>query len=104
MKHPRPSRSFRRLGVAYLLAMLYLMLFTVLGIALAAASTLSVQMANNDRCAADAQAAAESGLEFVRYQLGQIVIPRHTADANLVAVIAEALGRQLDGSPNMNGK
>ena len=71
-------------GVAYVLAMLYMLLFTVLGIGFyATASTISVQIAKNDRSAADAQAAAESGMEFVRYQLGQLRIPTDTSDANL---------------------
>jgi hypothetical protein len=84
--------------------MLYLMLFTVLAIGLAAASTLSVHLANTERCAADAPAAAASGFEFVRYQLGHIKIPADAAEKNLLPEIADGLAAQLDGSPTLNGK
>jgi len=96
-------RSSRRTGVAYVLAMLYVLLFTVLSIGFFAASTLSMQIARNDRSAADAQSAAESGMQFARQQLGRIDIPESIAERDLLRHIAEQLGQSLNATGNMKG-
>jgi hypothetical protein len=93
----------RREGIAYVLAMFYLLLFTVLSIGFYAASTMSVQIARNDRWAADAQSAAESGMEFVRDQLGRLTITSGTTDDHLLPEIALQFGSSLNGSATMNG-
>ena len=90
-------------GVAYVLAMLYLLLFSVLAIGFFAACTMSTQLSRNDRLAAEAQAAAESGVEFVRYQLGQVTLGAQSPDTRIIDAIADELGRQMNGTPNMRG-
>ncbi|QOV90114.1 pilus assembly PilX N-terminal domain-containing protein [Humisphaera borealis] len=96
--------SNRRRGVASMLAMLFLILFSVLAIGFYASSNMSAQVARNERVSADAQLAAESGLAFMRYQLGQVDIPVSTTnDAMFPAVTAE-LAKLLDGTTNMGGK
>jgi hypothetical protein len=101
----RLSRQPRR-AFAAVMAMLYLSLFTVLAIGFYAAAAVSLQIAGNDQAAFDAQAAAESGLQFVKYQLGRIELPACADDESSdddLSVIASLLAKQLDGSPNMNG-
>jgi Tfp pilus assembly protein PilX len=104
MHHSPPRQRTLRPGVAYVLAMLYLMLFAVLAIGFCSASTMSVQISRDDRHAADAQAAAESGMQLVRYQLSQISIPAETEPQYLLPAVVEALGRRLNGSAILNGR
>lgn len=84
--------------------MLYVLLFTVLSIGFFAASTMSVQIARNDQAAAEAQAAAESGMQFCRYQLGKIDVPGAAVDHQLLRNLADALTPSLNGTPNMRGR
>jgi hypothetical protein len=99
-----PSQPRPRRGVASLLAMLFLVLFSVLAIGFYASATMSAQIPKNERSAADAQLAAEGGLQFMRYQLGSVDIPTNTANANLLPAVTAELGRLLNGSSNMGGQ
>jgi hypothetical protein len=85
------------------LAMLFLILFSVLAVGFYASSNMSAQVSRNERVAADAQLAAESGLAFMRYQLGEIDIPIATANENLFPLVTSQLASQLNGTSNMNG-
>lgn len=98
--HPVPTR---RRGVASMLAMLFLILFSVLAIGFYATSNTSAQVARNERVASDAQYAAESGLAFMRYQLGSIDIVAATQHEHLMPAVTAELGRLLDGTTNMGG-
>ena len=100
---PCRRRPVYRPGFAAVMAMLYLMLFSVLAVGFFAASTLSVEIACNDRSAADAQSAAESGLQFVHYRLGKLALAPDLSDADTLALLATLLGDQLDASANMKG-
>src|SRR3954467_5126750 len=93
----------RRRGIASVLAMLYMVLFAVLAIGFYAGTTLSAQVSRNERTIADAQLSAESGLQFMRYQLGSMDITTSTLQANLVPNVAADLGRLRDGTQNMGG-
>ena len=104
MQHLINRRSIRGRGIAYVMVMLYLMLFSVLAIGFCAASNMSVQIAKNDRAVAESLAAADSGMQFARLQLGKISVPANISDIDLPGVLAEQLGRQLDGTPNMAGQ
>jgi hypothetical protein len=97
-------RSNGNHGIAYVMVMLYLMLFSVLAVGFCAASNMSMQIARNDRSVAESLAAADSGMQFARLHLGKVSISADVLDADLPGVLAEQLGRQLDGSPNMQGQ
>lgn len=97
------QRMPRRHGIVSVIAMMYLMLFTVLAVGFYAASTMSVQISKNDRAVEQAQLASESGLQFVRYQLGNIVLDPSVTNDQLLSAVATALGSQLNGTRNMNG-
>lgn len=93
----------RRRGIASVLAMLFLILFSVLAIGFYASSTLSAQVSRNEKVAAEAQLAAESGLQFMRYQLGCVDIATNTANSSLLPAVSTELGRLLNGTSNMGG-
>ena len=86
-----------------MLAMLFLILFSVLAIGFYASSNMSAQVARNERVASDAQLAAESGLAFMRYQLGELDIPLATANDSLFPIVTSELAGQLNGTTNMSG-
>src|SRR5690242_11833607 len=100
-RHPR--RTIRRRGMASMLAMLFLILFSVLAVGFYASANMSAQVARNEGVAADSQLAAESGLAFMRYQLGAIDIPVSTPNENLLTTVKGQLATLLDGTANMGG-
>lgn len=97
------SPSRKRRGIASVLAMLYLTLFSVLAIGFYAGTTLSGQIARNEKNMSDAQLAAETGLQFIRYQLGQLDFTTAPSDSALLSSVAVQLGTMMNGSPNMGG-
>lgn len=91
----------RRRGLASVLAMLFLVLFSTLAVGFYAATTLSAQVAKNERRLTTAQSAAESGMEFMRYQLGIITVPPGTPSNLLLTTVYGLLGTNLNGTYNM---
>jgi Tfp pilus assembly protein PilX len=85
------------------MAMLYLVLFTTLALGFYSATTMSVQVAKNERSLTVSQFAAESGLQFARYQLGTVVIPTNTPTNLLLTSVYATLAANLNGTSNMNG-
>ena len=85
------------------LALLYLMLLAMLAVGFAAATTISVQIARNERNLHLARSAGDSGMRFIRYQLGSIILPAGTNSSNLLANVASKLGQNLNGTTNMGG-
>src|SRR5687768_12637590 len=100
---PRLSRARSRRGTTAVLAMMYLILFSTLALGFYAAVNTSAQIAGNDRKTTGARVAAESGMQFMRYQLGTLGIPPRTDPLNLFNTTFERLSLKLNGSPNMNG-
>ncbi len=91
----------RRRGLASVLAMLFLVLFSTLAVGFYAATTLSAQVAKNERSLTTAQSAAESGMEFMRYQLGIITVPPGTPSNQLLTTVYGLLSTNLNGTYNM---
>lgn len=100
LSRQRYPRSSRDLGFSSVLAMLFLVLFSTLAVGFFVSSTMSAQIARNDKSLSLAQAAADAGMQFVRYQFDQMVIPPNPA--NLLFSAATALNSQIGGSANMN--
>ena len=69
------ASASRRRGLASLMAMLYLVVFAALALGFYAQTNMSVQVSNNERRSKESLAAAEAGLQFIRYQLSRITIP-----------------------------
>ena len=98
---PRPFRTPSRRGVASVLAMLYLVLFSILAVGFYAGTTTAVQVVGNERRVALAQVAAESGMDFIRYHLAQITIPHGVHQADLFPTIYAALQNSLENTGNI---
>src|SRR3954451_5423809 len=96
-------RSRRRAGIASVLAMLYLILFAVMAVGFYAATSMAGQISRNEKRLTDAQLASESGLQFIRYQLGQVDITTGTLQADLLHKVCAELGRLMNSTGNMGG-
>ena len=95
----------RRAGITSVLAMLFLVLFTTMAVGFYAATNTQTQIVNNDERAARAQLAAESGMDFMRYQLGRVYIPPEPLPPDQVIVeLHSDLKELLDGTTNMGGQ
>jgi len=104
--HRRKAKSHRgssRAGIASLLAMLFLVLIATLAVGLIAATEMSAQIAANQRRLDLARSAADSGMSFIRYQLGAMNLPAGTNSSNLLSNVATQLGVTLNGTANMGG-
>src|SRR5688500_14230275 len=101
--HAAGRASRRRHGSSAMLAMLYLVLFSTLAVGFFAAFTLATQTSYNDREARRALAAAESGMEFVRYQLWGLDITYSSSTADLFDRVEKELATKLNGSMNLGG-
>ena len=73
-KGRRTGQGNRR-GIASVLAMLYMVLFSALALGFYAQVSLSAQVSRNEGRGAAAQASAESAFQFTRYQLSRVDIP-----------------------------
>jgi hypothetical protein len=103
MKRTMPCTRARR-GVTAMLAMLYLVLFATMAVGFYTATNTAMQVASNDQRIARALLAAESGMEFMRYQLGLVNVPPGTTEAQLWTNLTNALRAQLDGTANIGNK
>lgn len=88
-------------GVTAVLAMLYLVLFATLALGFYAAVTTQVEIAGNDVRGMRAQLAAESGTDFMRYQLGKVALPSGTTQGQILTTVASQLATLLNGTSNM---
>ncbi len=99
---PAADRRATR-GVTSVLAMLYLVLFSTLAIGFFAATTSQTQIVNNDANIVHASAAAETGMDFMRYYLAQVVVPPLTSLDDLMAEVHGDLSTMLNPTANMRG-
>jgi Tfp pilus assembly protein PilX len=97
------QRRLRR-GVAALISLVFIALLSVLALGIYSSSNLSIQVVANEKQVRVAQLAAESGMEFVRYQLASISIPYNTPQNQLFAAVADDLKTQLNGSQTLSGQ
>lgn len=102
--HSSPSAARHRSGVATVLAMLYIVLFALLAVGFYASSNTNAQVSTNEQRRYKALGAAESGMDFMRYQLFQVAIPPTTADNAILTEVQKDLAAQLNGTANMGAK
>jgi hypothetical protein len=100
----RPQKTVRRRGVTAVLAMLYLVIFSALALGFYAQTNLSTQISGGERKQAEAQLAAESGLQFIRYQLSCVNIPPSLSASAGFKELSLQLADRLNGSANMGTK
>jgi hypothetical protein len=97
-------RAARHRGVATVLAMMYIVLFALLAVGFYATSNTNAQVSTNEQRRYKALGAAESGMDFMRFQLYQTSILPATTEANVLVEIHKDLSAQLNGTPNMGAK
>lgn len=99
----RPPAAARR-GLTAVLAMVYLVLFSALAVGFFAAVSTATQVVYNDQAVTRASFAAESGMEFMRYQLGQLMIPHGTQLSELFPTFYSQLSANINGTANLSGQ
>lgn len=85
------------------LAMLFLVLFSALALGFYGATTTSAQVASADDRIARAHLAAESGMDYMRYQLSNVSIDPLTQPKDVFDALYVELQNQINGTGNMNG-
>jgi len=98
------ARPGRRRAVTSMLAMLYLVLFAMLAVGFYASTNTAGQVSMNEQRRYRALGAAESGMDFARYQLFQVSIPPTTTADQVITQIYNDLAVQLNGTPNLGAK
>jgi hypothetical protein len=83
--------------------MLFLVLFSTLALGFYSAVNTSAIVSENDHRGVTAAMSAESGMEFVRYQMSQLDIPHGTAQAQIFSKVYDQLATLLNGTSNLKG-
>src|SRR3954469_8466988 len=91
-------RSRPRRGITSMLAMLYLVLFATLAVGFYASTGTSAQVSTNEQRRYRALGAAESGMDFIRYQLYQTSVLPATPNDQVLNEIYKDLAAQLNGT------
>jgi len=104
MTRTRMTNPPRNVGTAHVLALVFLVLLSVLTVALASGAMLNLLAGDNHRRAMEAQLAAESGLAFILDQIGYIRLDPETTQETMAQNLAEALGERLNGTDNLDGQ
>lgn len=81
MKCSRKAARWRRRGFALLVSLIFVLVFSALGISMATVSGTNSQVADNLCKANRARASAESGLEIMRYWLSNVSISGNTPES-----------------------
>lgn len=85
----------RQRGATLVFCLVFLAIFSALGVALTALSGTSLQVATNHSKVNVAFSAAESGLEVMRYWINRFVMPKTTPPADYFSTIVAALQADL---------
>jgi hypothetical protein len=91
----------KRRGITAVLAMLFLVLFASLAIGFYAATNTSVIVAHNENSTAKSLLAAETGMDFVRFELSRISIPPNTPSEEVFTHVANHLKQHLESTRNL---
>jgi Tfp pilus assembly protein PilX len=91
----------RRTGITSVIAMLYLTLFSMLAIGFYGSVTTQVQVSYNDMNINAAQAAAESGMQFIRFQLSALNVAHNTPSDQLFNQVYIQLATAMNGTGNL---
>ena len=83
------------------IAMFYLAIFSMLAVGFYSSVTTQVQLSYNDMNINAAQAAAESGMQYVRYQLSSLSLSPATPNNQLVNTIYSQLGVAMNSTGNL---
>ncbi|HEV8606022.1 MAG TPA: hypothetical protein VGQ99_11675 [Tepidisphaeraceae bacterium] len=98
-----PRISHRR-GVTSMLAMMYLVLFATLAVGFYASTNTSAIVSSNEQHRSNSLMAAESGMEYTRFQLAGVRVPATKADSLVFTEIYNDLATLMNGTANLTGK
>jgi hypothetical protein len=93
-----------RRGMMSVVAMLYLILFSVMAVGFYATVGVTTQTAYNDIAITQAQYAAETGVEFARHQLGRVSISPTATGSTVTNELYSDLQTLLNNTANLGGK
>src|SRR4051812_7936208 len=99
----RPTTAPRRRGVAALMAMLFMVVFSALALGFYATVNMSAQVSANERNASEAMATAESAIAFIKYHLNCLDVPDTIPADNQFEEADMQLSGNLDHTDNLNG-
>src|SRR4051812_15277742 len=99
----RPTTAPRRRGMAALMAMLFMVVFSALALGFYAAVNTSAQVSANQRNAMEAMVTAESAIAFIKYQLNCLDVPDTIPADNQFEEAHMQLSAALDGTDTLNG-
>src|SRR3954471_13277385 len=91
----------QRRGVVALIAMIFLILFATLAVGFYASTTQTLVGATNERNGTISLTAAESGMDFIRYQLALIKVPPTIPVDQTFDYVSAHLQSALEASPNL---
>lgn len=97
-----PSRRAARRGVAMLLALVFLAMFTSLAVGLAASADMNMAVSRNSINIHQASAMAEVGVQLVQKHVGGVTIPASHNAADVHAAIGNQLRTALNSSNMVN--
>ncbi len=95
------ARFGQRRAITSMLAMLYLVLFAMLAVGFYASTNTAGQVSANEQRRYRSLGAAESGMDFARYQLFQVSVLPTTTNDQILNEIYKDLSIQLNGTANM---
>jgi Tfp pilus assembly protein PilX len=91
-------------GFAYLLALVLLVVFAALGLALSSAAGLSLRTSDNYSAAAAARLQAEGGMAYMLHEIDALRLPGTTTQATFLANLLASLAPRMDGTDNLAGQ
>src|SRR2546421_3021214 len=96
------TRKCARSGMTAVLAMLYLPLMASLALGFYSASNTAVLVSTNEQRVERARLAAESGLDFARFNLSRVSIPAKAPLAQHFSMMTDQMATRLNGSGNLD--
>src|SRR3954464_10563589 len=91
-----------RSGMTAVLAMLYLTLMASLALGFYSASNTAVMVSSNEQKVERTRLAAESGLDFARFNLSKVLIPAKAPLTKHFTLLCDQLSARLNGSGNLD--
>ena len=93
--------SKKRKGTAFIVSMIFVLVFSALAVSMAALSGTNMQIAQNQRKADAARACAESGLEVIRHWLSYASIPGDTPPSQRFYLMANSFQSAVSSISNI---
>src|SRR5436305_4187416 len=96
------TRKCARTGMTAVLAMLYLTLMASLALGFYSATNTAVLVSVDEQKVERTRLAAESGLDFARFNLSKVSIPAKAPITQHFSLLCDQLSARLNGSGNLN--